>query len=301
MSDLLVRNILAPVDLGHSSEAALRHARELATRFGANLTVFYANDALTLQSYDEIYTGYRELPEEQSEMMENAVRQYARPFVGDLAFDVHVVADDTPRAIATAAAHYDTDLIVMGTHGRRRWQKLMAGSVAESVLHATDRPVLAVPQESGARAVSTVLCPINFSPAARSAVRAACCLSRAFGAELNVVHVATGDSGETEISRLRDKVRAWLDPIVEPWCEFRELVSRGNDAPHHILEWAAKIGAGYLVVGAAHKRPITHARVTVGTTTERILRAAPLPVLSVMHTGVSVDINSEEPFAVISH
>jgi len=97
-----------------------------------------------------------------------------------------------------------------------------------------------------------------------------------------VVHVATGDSGETEISRLRDKVRDWLDPIVAPWSEFRELVSRGNDAAHHILEWAAKIGAGYLFVGAH-------------------MRAASLPVLSVMHTEARADINSGEPFAVISH
>ena len=300
MSDLLLRNILAPVDLGHSSEAALRHAREVATRFGANLTVFYANDALTLQSYDEIYTGYRELPEEQSRMMEEAVRQYARPLVGDLVFDVDVVADDTPRAIATAAERKDADLIVMGTHGRRRWQRLMSGSVAESVLHATDRPVLAVPEGSGARTVSTVLCPINFSPAAHSAVRAACRLSRAFDAELNVVHIATADSGESEISRLREKVRSWVDPIVAPWCEFRELVSRGHDAAHQILEWASRIGAGYLVLGA-HKKPMTRARATVGTTAERILRSSPLPVLSVLHTGVSADINSEEPFAVISH
>lgn len=283
MSDLRIERILAPVDLGHSSEAALRHARDLATRFGSNLTVFYANDALTLQSYDEIYTGYRELPEDQAEMMEEAVRAYAQPLVGDLLFDVLVVADDTPRAIATAAGRGGADLIVMGTHGRRNWQKFMTGSVAEAVLHATDRPVLAVPQDSRTGSVATVLCPINFTPAAETAVKAACCLSKAFGAELNVVHITSHGSEESHMDRLREKIRGWLDPIVAPWCEFRQLVSHGHNVADHILEWADRVGAGYLVVGA-QKRAVTHARTTVGTTTERLLRTASLPVLSVLHS-----------------
>lgn len=297
MTDLRIKKILAPVDLGHSSEAALRHARDLATRFGSHLTVFYANDALTLQSYDEIYTGYRELPEDQSEMMEEAVRAYARPLMGDLLFDVLVVADDTPRAIATAAGRRDADLIVMGTHGRSNWEKFMTGSVAEAVLHATDRPVLAVPQDSRAGTVATVLCPINFTPAAESAVKAACCLSKAFGAELNVLHVVSRESEGSHMDGLREKIRSWLDPVVEPWCEFRQLVVRGHDVADHILEWAERVGAGYLVVGA-HKKTVTHARATVGTTAERLLRTASIPILSVLHPPAGVPERQEQQTVV---
>lgn len=144
-----VPRILAPVDLGHSSEAALRCAQMLVSRLGAELTVMYVDDALTLQSYDQIYTGYRDLPAEREELMEDAVRAFAAPFLGDTEYDVLVVADDTARAIVTAADRRDASLILLGTHSRRGWKRLMGGSVAESVMRATDRPVLVVPQCSG--------------------------------------------------------------------------------------------------------------------------------------------------------
>lgn len=48
-----------------------------------------------------------------------------------------------PRIIATAAER-DSDLIVMGTHGRTGWERVLVGSVTESVMNDTKLPVLAV-------------------------------------------------------------------------------------------------------------------------------------------------------------
>lgn len=182
--------------------------------------------------------------------------------------DVLVVADDAPRAIATAAGRGSADLIVMGTHGRRNWQKFMTGSVAEAVLHATDRPVLAVPQDSRAG--------------------------------LSVEGVRSGAERRAHrIKRFRSEPHgdvAREDPRVagsdrRTVGEFRQLVSRGHNVAEHILEWADKIGAGYLVVGA-QKKAVTHSRTTVGTTTERLLRTASVPVLSVMHIPVGASRRS---------
>ncbi|WP_244125468.1 universal stress protein, partial [Burkholderia gladioli] len=38
------------------------------------------------------------------------------------------------------AAESEADLIVMGTHGLHGWRRLLAGSVAESLLRGADRP-----------------------------------------------------------------------------------------------------------------------------------------------------------------
>ena len=40
----------------------------------------------------------------------------------------------------------DTQLIVMGTHGRRGSERILLGSTAEQVLHFAERPVLSVPR-----------------------------------------------------------------------------------------------------------------------------------------------------------
>ncbi|WP_373452845.1 universal stress protein [Caballeronia sordidicola] len=44
--------------------------------------------------------------------------------------------------------HFGADLVVMGTHGRRGWRRLVLGSVAERFLRIFTRPVLLVPLHS---------------------------------------------------------------------------------------------------------------------------------------------------------
>jgi nucleotide-binding universal stress UspA family protein len=49
-----------------------------------------------------------------------------------------------PVSLVDAANEQGCDLIVMGTHGRRRWAQLVFGSVAEAVLRQAPCPVFAV-------------------------------------------------------------------------------------------------------------------------------------------------------------
>jgi len=56
---------------------------------------------------------------------------------------MHVVeSDDAGRAICQAAERLGTAAICLGTHGRSGLSKAVLGSVAESVLHMTRRPLL---------------------------------------------------------------------------------------------------------------------------------------------------------------
>jgi nucleotide-binding universal stress UspA family protein len=274
-------HVLTPVDLGHSSEAALRCAQKLAGAFGARLTLMYVNDGLTLQSYDEIYTGYRDLPDEQKTMMADAVREWARPIIGNAKYDVLAVADDPVRAIASAAERVDADLIVMGTHRRTGWQRLMGGSLSEAVLHHTDRPVIAVPQSSGLE-LSDIVCPVNFTDVAHRAARAACCMSSAIGARLHVLHVA-----ERPAHELAKRLREWVGSRLSPDCNVHEIIARGSSADERIVEYAGEVRAGFIVVGAERRR--NGERATIGTTTERIMRLSPTPVMSVVRPMRVVD------------
>jgi nucleotide-binding universal stress UspA family protein len=53
-------------------------------------------------------------------------------------------SDDVPHAIVKEADHWDADLVVMGTHGRRGISRWLLGSVASRVLRITHVPVLLV-------------------------------------------------------------------------------------------------------------------------------------------------------------
>ena len=293
MSEHRVPRILAPVDLGHSSEAALRCAQMLVSRLGAELTVMYVNDALTLQSYDQIYTGYRDLPEEQEELMEDAVRAFASPHLGDSKYDVLVVADDTARAIATAADRRDANLIVLGTHGRHGWSRLLDGSVTESLMRMTDRPILSVPQCVGKHEATTLLCPVNFTPLARHAVKAACRLADDLDAQLHIVHVAQ-DRSHSDLAALRSAIRDWIDPKAERRCEFRQIVHRAGSAADHILECAQDVGADLVIVGGGrHPHRMQPGR---PTTVDRLIRHSVVPIMSVVKPWMA-EAESAQPVA----
>jgi nucleotide-binding universal stress UspA family protein len=64
-------------------------------------------------------------------------------FAGHVASQVHVLESNSPaEAIAQAAERLDSELICLGTHGRGGVSKALLGSVAQAVLHHTQRPVL---------------------------------------------------------------------------------------------------------------------------------------------------------------
>jgi nucleotide-binding universal stress UspA family protein len=51
---------------------------------------------------------------------------------------------DPDKLIVDTAQAREADLIVMGTHGRTGWERVVVGSVTESVIGSSGIPVLAV-------------------------------------------------------------------------------------------------------------------------------------------------------------
>src|SRR5512143_1299284 len=76
--------------------------------------------------------------------------RYIQDHLGEETQGEALVIEDRPdQAILKTAEARKADLIVMGTHGRRGWSRIMLGSVAERVLRGTDRPVLTVGFKKG--------------------------------------------------------------------------------------------------------------------------------------------------------
>ena len=74
--------------------------------------------------------------------LREALRSCAPPGVR---IEQRLVTDDPVSGILTTADHLDADLIAVGTHGPGLVARLLLGSVAESVLRRTARPVVASP------------------------------------------------------------------------------------------------------------------------------------------------------------
>jgi nucleotide-binding universal stress UspA family protein len=165
------------------------------------------------------------------------------------------------------------DLVVVGTHGRTGLSRFAFGSVAEAVMRGCSVPVLAV--RSAPKPVRTVLAPINLQTYAYKGLLLAAEAAVSLGAELVLLHVTLPGKREGNprffINGLIERLPAQLRGKVRP-----RLLLRGGDAIPAILEESSKHG---LVVLTAHRKSLLGDMV-LGTTVERVVRHASVPVLA---------------------
>jgi len=143
-------NILVALDGSDASSRALDAALALAAETGARLTPVYVVDFL-VPAYDT--SGYDPsilvdaFREEGLRVTEDAAtRMKARDVAGTPRIaNVAPAGEDVAQRIVGLAGEIDADLIVIGTHGRRGFRRLVLGSVAERVLRHATCPVLMIP------------------------------------------------------------------------------------------------------------------------------------------------------------
>jgi nucleotide-binding universal stress UspA family protein len=137
--------ILHPTDFSAGADAAFARALETARREHGELILVHVLEGITPRGRGP-YTA-RDLQVRSA--VETAVRQglerrLARAKrAGVPASDV-LAEGWAPEQIARLAKKRHADLIVMGTHGRTGWAKVMLGSVAERVILLAPCPVLTV-------------------------------------------------------------------------------------------------------------------------------------------------------------
>ncbi len=145
--------ILVAVDFGDASTRALRVAGELARTFNAQLRVLHAE---TFEAPPYFTSEQIRSIEKQRRAARGDATRYLAAFAQQRAgMEVEPLISDAPAADAILQAGRDSDLIVMGTHGRRGPARWWAGSVAERVAREATVPVLVV------RATGTVAQPFK--------------------------------------------------------------------------------------------------------------------------------------------
>ncbi|MCS6817194.1 MAG: universal stress protein [Blastocatellia bacterium] len=279
------RRILCPTDFSELATFALRYAAELARCSKASLLVMHADPFLpppylTAGQFEEMLQAL----ERTKAATRRYLTEYVRNVVGTEPDVEPLLVEDTPaRAILETARQREADLIVMGTHGRSGLSRVMLGSVTERVLRESDRPVLTIRYKAEALptphvSVRHLLCPVNYTPIARTALQHAVAIARCFNAELTVVHVLEDEAQKASDREALARLCEWVPEDVRAHCQMKELIRRGN-AAEQIIETARALGSDMIVLGAHHKRFFD--ATVIGTTTVRVTRHAPCPVLVV--------------------
>ena len=283
---LTLRNILLATDFSQYSARALRYALGIAGRYAATLHLFHCIDPTPYNMIgpDAVQTAC-EAAWRDMRRLESDFR--SRGLLKDVEVKLRVEAADLPTLLPEVGRDLDLGLIVVGTHGRTGWRKVVLGSVAEIVVDHAPCPVLTVgPSTDRNRLEQFGPESILFAsdPCARSklAESYALSLARKYNSRLTVADVLQDDAGRVlaEVSQFE-----WSEPALS-----NISLERG---PVKLPQWPTEIGAeSDLILRVAHDAAADLIVLTVptahrftnrfrSTNSYQVVCRAPCPVLTV--------------------
>ena len=134
--------ILAAIDLSKESQQIISKAKETADTYGAKLYLISAIEPL-LQVHGDVlsnYGAYRSIDNEAKEELKERLMAICKD-IGISSKNCFVPIGNPAYEIKQRAFKLKSDLIVIGTHGRKGIKKLLLGSTANSVLNGTKTDV----------------------------------------------------------------------------------------------------------------------------------------------------------------
>ena len=214
--------------------------------------------------------------------------------------DIETLLDEAmnvPETILSRARSGSVDLIVMGTHGRSGFQRLVLGSIAEKVLRKACCPVLTVPPHAPGAvprdivSMQRILCPVDFSLSSGRALEYAASLAQEAHARLTVLHVlelppdlsefpyssGLAEYRNGQFQRARKHLAEAVKTSVPPACPVDELLLVGR-SHREILRVAAEQGADLIAMGVQGRGAAD--LMFFGSTTSHVVREATCPVLT---------------------
>ena len=149
---LPLTKILCPIDFSEPSYQALEVANELALHFSAELILAHAVQPLPVMmgadpaagmaasGFD--VSGYEKWRDDSAaELLTQAVQERVSE---DVDQQTALLTGRAAEEIVALADRQKVDLIVIATHGRSGWRRVVFGSVAESVVRTASCAVLTI-------------------------------------------------------------------------------------------------------------------------------------------------------------
>ena len=268
-----IRTILHPTDFSDAGVGAFVHALRVALAARARLCILH----VAATSDDDImaFPPVRETLAHWGLMQPGEPRQAIEEKFGVDIAKVDLAPQAPAEGVRAFLARHPPDLMVLATEAREGIARWLHGSIAEKLARETTAPTLFVPAKArgfvdplrGEVHLHHVLIPIDHAPKPAAAVGATMGLVRLLAgieAEERLLHVG---KSSPRIARHSDPKRA-LPVALRQGDVVDAIIETARDWPADLIGMATQ----------GHRSVLDAMR---GSTTERVLRQAPCPVLSV--------------------
>ena len=289
--------ILCATDFSDFSNHTVGYGVALAKEFGARLIICHVIDLSSVAIYGEFQL---DPVGQQNRIMEDANVQLEelagdQPVTWEPLISVGKPADEISRAVE----EQNIDLVITATRGRSGFKRLILGSVTERLMRTLTCPLLVVrspehefvtPAEQKFQ-LKKILVGCDFSPDSGRAFDHG--LAQEFQAELHLAHVVeppvqpnllveetfvSGEIHEDYNNQLIQKLKDMVPREAANWCTPQTSIMEGQPYDE-LVKYADTRDIDMIVLGVRGHGLVK--TLFLGSTTDRVIRDSPCPVLSV--------------------
>ena len=302
-----IRRILCPIDFSDFSQRAIDHAMAIARWYESTITLFHVHAILPPPAYalgTDVLPPAGFIPVDREALTASMKRFAGSDAASSTPMEYDIAEGVNPATeILIKAAAMPADLVVLGTHGRSGFERLVLGSVTEKVLRKATCPVLSVPKDVPEFVsippvlFKRILCAVDFSNCSTDALNFAMSLAQEAEAHLDVVHVLelppevppgvhetvlAGPRSLREYIELaeedrRARLQDAVPQSVRAYCAVETMLATGKPY-REILRIAAERKSDLIVIGI-HGRGAADL-LFFGSTAQHVVRQASCPVLT---------------------
>ena len=293
------KRILCATDLSDLSNQGVFYGIELAKQFEARLYLCYVIDlpVTTLRGAAYAY------PLDYLADLDQSASQILNELVGKEPIEWQPLVKSGSAAITIADLIDENaiDLAIVTTHGRSGLKRLILGSVAERLVRTVASPLLIVPPNSQTPIqkdkpqpfkFKNILIGCDFSSDSQRALNYGLSLAQDFQAVLHLVHVIEPIAYRDTLlpGSVLEKIhedateqfdRQLHDMIPEEayqWCDINVRCLAGRPF-EELIKYAEVTGVDLIIMGVRGRGLME--TMLLGATTDRVIRRAQCPVLSV--------------------
>ncbi len=140
-----IHDIVVPIDFSQHTDSLIEFAKGVAEKFAGQITFLHVAEKIAAKTtyYDVYPPNFVSVDEEILDKSRERMAELVRKSQGSLvACQGEVLQGDVVDMIVDYVTEKKSDLIIIGTHGYRGIQKILLGSVADSVVKRAPCPIL---------------------------------------------------------------------------------------------------------------------------------------------------------------
>lgn len=302
MKTQTIRNILVPVDFSAMSIAAIETAKRIAERFNASVHLAHAHEFFYPAAFSAPVSPIQPYPvlthDEDSEKRARQKLIGIAKRAGLSPARIHVL-DGSPAfdQICRFAKDLPADLIVMPTHGRTGFKRVLLGSTAERIVQHSPCPVYIARRISRGRrngaaaATRSILVPTDFSRCSLAGLKYAIAFAEMIEAKIILLHVVAyhyttngwvtyelTETTEAAVREAKQQMQKLVGAVKFGAVHFETVIGHGN-AVEKICDYARQHDVDLIITSTHGRSGLDH--VLMGSVAENVVRRAPCSVLAV--------------------